>query len=288
MFEITTSKEIPSESKVLAPISMKSKYFTTEKFKALINFLKSYNATLLIADSLQRHNMGANLIAAKKLGASLLSKCHKSLANAVTINNIKDWEQYKNENILKIIHWDTWGLIKQQELTESILFIETLDKEDPAFNQSIELVAETIVQKQSQIPQNIDKEKIKSNSINYQKEELAYMLTFSEFDFHLYPEINQSQSFIYDQFKVKFLIPENISFKIKPNLEMRFINTQTNIMQSSSFISLAGRQVLMLCQGYLNSSEVSPHEKKLVLDQLLEVYQNNVLENPTLSKITNS
>src|SRR5690606_28117974 len=123
-----------------------------------------------------------------------------ALKNAITINNIESWNQYKNENVLKIIHWETWGSIKKLELEEGFRFIELLEKENLEFNKFIQFAAENALQQHARSKASLDQEKVKANSIKYQKEELAYMLTFSEFQVLLHPGFNQTQTFLYDNF----------------------------------------------------------------------------------------
>lgn len=291
MFEIKTSKEIPRNAKVLAPISMKSKNFTTEKLNTLIDFLKPYNTTLLIADSLQRYNLDDDLKAAKRLGQSVLIRCEKALEHAITIEDNDSWIAHKDEPILKIVCWDTWQIIKTEELNEATIFIASLEKENSTFRDSLNLVVEDVLQKNTQKPTDISpsKEQLIENSISYQKEELAYMLTFSEFTVHLYPDINQSQFFVHNEFKEKFNLPENISFTIEQTLNISFgvgFFEETKKSLKKRPPSFAGRQVFLLCQTYLSSSEISIAEKKKIMDLITNCYEANVRKEETTSKLS--
>lgn len=286
MFQIILSKKLSKKAKILAPISMRSKNFTPEKFKVLVDFLKPYNATLLIADNLQRYNFCGSEKDANKLGDVLLCKCKNDLKNALLIDSVESWKQNKNKNNLKIIRWSSWGTIKNQELKEGFRFIEALEKKSIEFTNSMQSVADNVAFQQAIISTRscLDEESIKKNSILYQKEELAYMLTFSHFDVHLYPAINKSQCFLYDNFGEKFNIPKNIGFEIKINFGINFFDKKTNDF-SFKKLSFESNQLFLISKNYLNSSEISIAEKKLFVELLLNEIEESHLNDALLESM---
>jgi len=281
MFKIKISAEIQDQARLLVLVDIKSKMFTTEKVNALIEFLKPYNSTLLITDRLN-YSFDFNEKETKKLENILLSKFRNTPRNVVTVNNAESWDECKNENILKIIHWKTWRDIKKLELEERSHFVKLLKKENQEFNKFIQLTVEDALQQKARSKVPFDEGKVKANLIDSQIGELACVLTFSEFQVLLHPGFNKTQTFLYDNFQEKYNLPKSVIFSTERNLESGFFSKPKN-PSNKKLISFAGRQTLLFFQIYMDSSEVPAEEKKMLVELIVEHYQNNVLHEPDIS-----
>lgn len=272
---------LKKNTKMLFPISLGQKYHTGERLKALIGLAKGYNSTILVADALQRHNLQDEK-KALALGDKFLEKNAELFKEAVLIDSAEVWEKYKNdETVIKLIRWRAWGEIKANELKEADKLIEQACLQ--ANSSLIRTMHETA-------ERNLSKPNL-STSIAYQQEENAYLLTFSEFDYHGYPApLNPSQAETYKLFSQQYKMPVHKSIKFETILVPmeNVINKQQRHAQS---LPLGLRMLIENIKMALISSEVSPTQKALFMAQTKSIFMSiehecgtkgNVKETPYL------
>lgn len=248
-------------AKVLFPISLGQKYHTGERLKALMQFAKDYNATFLIADALHQHNLG-DLQKALHTGAKFLEKNEDVFRDTVLIKSVEDWEKYKEDaTVIKVIRWQTWGIIKQDELKKASLLIET----------ACHLDGSTLVKAMKDTAQSHFSKQNVENSVKYQTEENTYLLSFSEFDYHIYPApLNTSQAETYRLFRKQSKMPihKQVKFRSLEKAEHFAAKKQQRHEQS---LPLALRVLTSNIEEFLHSTEIAPKHKALFISKLQSI-----------------
>jgi hypothetical protein len=249
------SDSLKKDAKVLLPISLGQKYHLGERLKALVEFAKSYNTTILIADALHRYNLNDEK-KALSMGDKFLDKNAEAFKDTVLIDSVESWEKYKDDaKVVKLVRWKTWAQIKQKELEVADRLIEEECK-NPV-SKLVKKLHETAKQSASAHSEE--------SSIAYQKEENKYLLTFSEFDYHIYPKpLNPSQAETYTIFESSVKLPVHKSVKFE-NVEHpnSFFAEQKKRHEQS--LPLALRLLINNFQEILGSSELSPVHKTLFI-----------------------
>jgi hypothetical protein len=271
-FKVEIDAKLDNTARIVMPISMGQKYHAGDRLKALIGFAKQYNTTLIIADGLQRHNTKSDK-EALKMGAKFLKKNVEILKDAVEIDSLEKWHQYKDTQTLKVIRWDTWRLIKKTELaaTKKALderLADSKSEEGATLLQSMKDAAKTSFSA-------VDEE----SSINYQKEENEVLLTFSDFDCLCYPDLNASQIEIYKQFAALYHLPRFVSPKfISTDLDIKAVTVTgffsgnakppiTNKRHANS-LPIALRLIIETVEKLMQSNEISEEHKKAFILKL--------------------
>jgi hypothetical protein len=118
------------------------------------------------------------------------------------------------------------------------------------------------------------------SSIDYQKEENKYILTFSDFNYHIYPHLNESQIVVYNLFSGKFELP----FHISPI----FINKKPEIgifsdKERKNSMPFAMRMLLSQLEMVMTSPEFSS-KTKIFFGEQIKIYISTLLETNNLSE----
>jgi hypothetical protein len=268
-------------AKLLFPISLAGqKGHTGDRLTALVNFAKQYNSTILLADALQRHNL-QDKEKALVLGDKFLEK-HKTLfKGTVLIQSAEEWEKYKdNENVVKLIRWNTWGEIKSHEFKQAFSLIEANCQADNSL----------LVKKMNETAQhNLSKANL-SSSIDYQKEENAYLMTFSEFDYHCYPApLNPSQTETVKLFSQQYKIPVHKSINFN-SIQLSEDTVAIKRQRHAQSLPLALRMLVQNVEDALKSTEISESHKKLFKEKVNSIFtsdehENNMLKNNGIESV---
>jgi hypothetical protein len=257
-------ESIESDSRRIMPISMRQRYHSGERLQALIEWAQGSNTTLLIADYLQRHNLGDEKKALRQ-GNQFLRQHGAILKDSIVIEDAESWEKYKGLSVVKLMRWKTWAEIHPQEVASAQLLMEEQSFEGSPLLQAMKRVASRCFSTYSE-----------ESSIAYQKEENAYLLTFTCFDDHIYPKpLNDSQAEIYRQWyetlprhRVPRFIPllhsssaPRGSFWAHPPEDPLEEEKKAFPTKEKHSLHPMLRMVLMNLEMALNSSEVSPQSK---------------------------
>lgn len=272
-FSLSIDKEIPQDSRLIFPISMNQSYHLGERLEVLIAFAEQYNSTVLIADELQRHNLKNDQKKAIKQGDDFIRKHIRIFERAVEVKTVEEWNREKNSKNLKMIRWRNWREIKRVEFDQARRKIECEYNKEEAFFDSVRETAN----------QSLSAVSIES-SIEYQKEEIAYLLTFFEFSIHVYPrELNPSQILaknIFSSEKIpEFLTPtigkKILQFQVGNNFFGKPVDEE-----GGALVSSVRNMTIKNLADALSSPEISTDHKRVLADKLnkvLECYLNSSL-----------
>lgn len=274
-FEIEV-EGISKDSKRIMPISMGQRYHSGEHLQALVAWAKGTNTTILVADYLQRHNLGDEKKALDK-GNQFLKQNEAIFKELILVDGLENWEKYKNLSHAKIMRWKTWEEICPREVDAAKALLEENSKAGSHLLKAMERTA-------ARCFSAFDKE----SSIKYQKEENAYLLTFDCFDDHLYPRpLNDSQAEVYKQFPSKLpkhriprfvnLAPgrQNVSYGefwagSKPDEQKKY-----PVEKAKLSLHPALRMALMNIEMVLNSHEISPKAKEEFIRQCNNIFASS-------------
>lgn len=276
-FEVKIDEKLESTTKIVMPISMDQKYHTGERLQALVEFAKGYNTTILIADGLQKYNLSSEKDALKR-GEKFLKKHANLFENALIVDTKKTWEEVKEQPFLKIVRWYVWATIKEDELKKASEVVEEEVKKE-FFSETLKKTAEASLNKKSE-----------EDSISYQKEEIKFLLTFSDFDVHIYPkDLNASQKLAYQLFQSSYSLPKIITPKLT-NFESHNI-AQIGIFKNKKHqnsLPITFRLLLNNIDIAMKSTELAPSAKALFIDQVNQIFASTYLQdvstNPSLSE----
>lgn len=277
-FEFQFDVNIPADSRLIFPISMNQKYHTGERLEALFTFAEKYNSTILVADTLQKHNLGGDKGKALKQGDKFILKYQHLFNKADEIKSYEEWQEKKNSKKLKMIRWERWANLYPEELEKAKKIVEGEYKKKEDFFQSIE---ETLEKSMSVL----DRE----SSIKYQLEEISYLLTFKEFDVHLYPkELNLSQVVakgIFSDINIpEFLTPKLIS-KVENLQSTKGFFKASQKKRHDRSLQLAERMALKNIEVILNSPEVAPVRKEVFIEELRGMIDGYCLQPQLLGSV---
>ena len=268
-------EKINGKEKIILPISMKQKYHKGKRLEALVNFTAQYNTTILIADSLQKYNVGNKKAIAQ--GKKFLTTHSTIFKDTVLIDSVEKWHKYKDSSTLKLILWDFWAIIKKEELSAASKIIEENSQPGTELFRAMQRTAERSLSAKDE-----------ASSIQFQKEENSYLLTFNEFDVHLYPgDSTDSQKETYRLFKETFKLPRLIIVEItqvmdpayENMLNRGFFNFPSNESSSHALdkrhqrsMPLVLRLLLQNIEAIMENSEIPPLAKALFVSRVNEIF----------------
>ena len=237
--------DIGEGSKVVIAISDRT-FLTGEKLKELIESLKAKNCdvTVLIADSLQKHNGDEQ--GALQRGQTYLEQ------NAEILKDIN------------VVRWSAYIASKGSDFNEKQKLIEERSKEGATFYNKM---ART--HKKCAISNDLE------NSLKYQKEEYAVILTMSEFNHLIYPKnITDGMLALYQEFsEIKMPIYTQVSF---PSFQAKYAENlgvfKTENKRHENSLPLALRLLYDQTETLLRSPEISSEAKKMFKEQLRELF----------------
>ncbi len=236
--------EIEEGAKVIVPISVKSD-LDGDKLKKLLEALKQRqcDVTVLIADALQRHNVGDE--EALRLGESYHSR------NTAILSSVK------------ILHWDDFIKGKEEEFLFKRELIETASKNGSDFYTKM-----VRTQKKCAVSKDL------KSSLLYQKEEYAVFLMMSEFDYHVYPkQPSPAMGWLYKEFpdiqKPKYRQAKFSNFQAE-NIQQLGIFKEPNIRHTNSY-PWGIRMLINNFNEAIKSPEISLPTKQNLLDDIISM-----------------
>ncbi|MGB6976249.1 MAG: hypothetical protein WBE18_02165 [Gammaproteobacteria bacterium] len=263
-FEVSLNVNINNDAKILIPLSIiGKKECTGERLKALINYFQSYNTTILVADGLQKYNLDGNESEALKKGQKFIDNNDEALKDAIVINSVEKWNEHKDTIGVKLVRWKTWAVIKETELKIADKVIDDNSQEGSALLASMKEQAKTRLGDEL-------------SSINYQKEENKYLLTFSDFDYHVYPGLNKSQLKVCELFSDKFRLPKPLSPTFT-NIEQT-LGLFCEKKERKKCLPFAMRMLFQQMVMIMGSSEFSPQAKSTFLNEIGDWMTNLIHE----------
>ena len=197
-------------------ISVGQKYHEDEKFIATLKLVskKFQKFTVMVADTLQRHNIQSSLglnakeayMASRKNGDEWIKKYYNNIIGSEGFEGIRRWDEYLASN--------------EFEITKVFLEKE-ISKNNSIFCESINAtIAEYMARQNRSILPSSKKIELEYNCKRYLIEECAIMLLWvkEDFNFEIYPALrNQAMATIYEEYikpyHVNVLVPVNLRFK---------------------------------------------------------------------------
>jgi PAS domain S-box-containing protein len=156
-YKVELSCPLPNNARVVIPISMGQPLETGERLAALLEAVKDCDVTVLICDTLNRHN--SNEESARKQGDDYLA------AHAEFLTQVK------------IERWREWLTERQAKFEDKLILIEKESQPESDFYGKMVKTANKCLSNQK-----VD------NSLKYQREEYSAILNMSEFDYLIYPK----------------------------------------------------------------------------------------------------
>jgi hypothetical protein len=272
MFVVKKHKNLEADdvsARVLMPISMGKKQHAGEMLAALVNFAKSFNTTILVADYLYRFNVGAEK--ALQMGDKFLEKNKEILREAIIIENVNDWGKYKNQHLLKIVRWEAWREIKKNHWFYFNELIKKESEEGSSLSVSMNVTAQS---------QGINNPEEVQASVDYQKEENAFLFTFcQEFTHHFYPgDLNNSQAEVYRLFSNKYEFPKHVVAVLERVMHVShlgvFSENGKRVERKEKSLHVALRSLVPHIEILMSSPEISLSSKQLFIKKIQEVFQS--------------
>lgn len=276
---IERNEIIPSDSKLIMPLSMFQSYHTGVRLGSLIEFGKNYNNTLLIADWLLTSIHSET--EAIEIGDRFIEKNWNLLKQGYFITTIEGWKQStqldipssekpdtlnalsENKTSLKIIKLSDWRKIKEKEYQEVDLLIDQASQK-----------GSTLYNKMVKTAQQCFSSMSIESSIQYQKEEYKAILTLGEFDYQIYPkDITPAMAEIYRIFKNRKLPAYKkvnfVSYTNQPSSQSEFFDpNKNNKLKRKNSLPLACRLILQQIDTIITNSMISNEEKLFFIDQI--------------------
>jgi len=198
-YEIHENECLPESSRVIIPVSFGNSYPTGEKFFQFLNKYKSYNPTIVWPDELYRnHNTQVDIMEHIE---SLWEEYEVFFETEGF--NVKKWGEFKDEN---------------PEWENKLEKIEIISKENSIMMNKMVRTAKNL---------GINNPELIKNSINYQKEEYAVLLTWTECDYIVYPnKISPGMDRLYKEVNIRKDIFGDLELPIFHKVSIRALNTK--------------------------------------------------------------
>lgn len=274
MFTVTKHENLEVNDKnarVIMPISMGKRQHSGDMLAALINFASAFNITILVADYLYRFNVGEER--ALQMGDKFLEKNDHILRKAIVIENVNDWNKYKDQHLLKIVRWATWREIKKEQW---LCFKELIQKNSEKGSSLLASMIATAKSLDISTPEEIQA------SIDYQKEENVYLFTFcDEFDHHFYPgELNKSQAEVYHLFGDKYKFPKHVVAVLEKTAHVVqlgvFAGKNKDLKRKENSLHVSLRFFVTHIEDLMKSPEVPLSSKQLFIKKMNKIFQSIV------------
>ena len=258
-YEIHENECLPESSRVIIPVSFGNSYPTGEKFFQFLNKYKSYNPTIVWPDELYRnHNTQVDIMEHIE---SLWEEYEVFFETEGF--NVKKWGEFKDEN---------------PEWENKLEKIEIISKENSIMMNKMVRTAKNL---------GINNPELIKNSINYQKEEYAVLLTWTEFDYIVYPnKISPGMDRLYKEVNIRKDIFGDLELPIFHKVSIRALNTKEMVStlnykrekeniyntKKNKLMPIPLRLVEESLSFVMQSSEISEKNKKLFVLTVLLPY----------------